>query len=75
MNPHERAVAALKRLISTYGVNMIAARCINPNTNAPLSRQAVEKWDVIPLIHAKALAELDKCEVRQLRPDIWDLLK
>ena len=75
MNSTERAEAALKRLITQHTVKTIAAKCINPATGKPITRQAVERWSVIPLVYVKALSRLDGCEVRDLRPDVWDLLK
>jgi hypothetical protein len=75
MNSIERAEAAYKRLLNTYGAGGLALVCKNPETRKPISRQAVEQWKVVPLIHAKAVAALDKTEWQKIRPDIWDLLK
>lgn len=75
MNSTERAEAAYKRLLNHYGARALSEKCINPDTGKPISRQAVERWSVIPLVYVKALSRLDGCEVRDLRPDVWDLLK
>lgn len=75
MNPTNRAEAALDRLLTKHGVNLIASVCINPETSKPISRQSVEKWKVVPLIHAKTVAELDGTVWEKIRPDVWEWLK
>lgn len=71
MSPYKKAEAACNRLKKKYGVNRLASLCMNGRTGGPISRQAVEAWEVIPLVHVRHLAELENCRMDELRPDLW----
>jgi hypothetical protein len=63
MSTIRKARAACKRLLKAHGAMQVAEAL-------RISHQAVYKWEVIPLVHLKALHRLYGLELHELRPDI-----
>lgn len=68
MNNEQRARAALKKLIKDAG----GSRPLSEKLG--VSRQAVEAWDLIPLVHLQTTKAKFGLGLHELRPDIAEYL-
>lgn len=55
----------LTEVVRRVGTKMELARRLK------ISRQAVSKWDQIPVAHVRKISEMTKIPLKVLRPDIY----
>jgi len=55
----------LSEVVRRVGTKMELARQLN------ISRQAVSRWDQIPVAHVRKISEITKIPLKVLRPDIY----
>ncbi len=60
--------AGLQRVLAVICANKLAKRLIGPSGKA-LSRQAIYRWDKVPLHHVQRIAELTGIPEHEIRPD------
>lgn len=55
----------LNEVVRRVGTKMELARRLN------ITRQAVSRWDKIPVVHVRKISEMTKIPLKVLRPDIY----